>query len=80
MTQDGINAEQVRHLGKLARLELTSEEVEHYAAQLEQSTAGVGSRVVRGMWLGLLMGDSLLFVAGQQRLFDQLLAGFARQP
>ncbi|MCH9677573.1 MAG: Asp-tRNA(Asn)/Glu-tRNA(Gln) amidotransferase subunit GatC [Candidatus Nanopelagicales bacterium] len=43
MTQDGINAEQVRHLGKLARLELTSEEVEHYAAQLEQILSAITS-------------------------------------
>ena len=36
MTQGGIDAEQVKHLGKLARLELSPEEVADYTLQLEQ--------------------------------------------
>ncbi len=43
MTQGGINAEQVMHLGKLARLELTPEEVEHYTLQLEQILGAIAS-------------------------------------
>jgi aspartyl-tRNA(Asn)/glutamyl-tRNA(Gln) amidotransferase subunit C len=41
MTQGGINADQVMHLGKLARLELTPEEVEHYTLQLEQILSAI---------------------------------------
>lgn len=43
MTQGGIDAEQVKHLGKLARLELSPEEVEHYTVQLEQILGAITS-------------------------------------
>ena len=43
MTQGGIDAEQVKHLGKLARLELSPEEVADYTLQLEQILGAITS-------------------------------------
>jgi aspartyl-tRNA(Asn)/glutamyl-tRNA(Gln) amidotransferase subunit C len=42
-TDTGINRDQVVHLGRLARLELTEVEVDHYTLQLEQILGAIAA-------------------------------------